>query len=136
MLKKKEKENGSFIDHAFGIWLPDDFKLVTNWKKDNGVTICRYEVIYKFFDVFFLSSLVIGQSFMSISWLVLELRQFSFLEHWSEIRKSEIPSSEFCSIPGDWSELGIPNVARMSLIRMLLNAAKCQCYKPLIYKWV
>ena len=32
-------------------------------------------------------------------------------------RKSEIPPSEFCPISGDWGKLGIPNLARMSLIK-------------------
>ena len=53
---------------------------------------------------------------MSISSLVLELWQFSFIRDWPEIRKSEIPPSEFCPISGDWGELWIPNLARMSLI--------------------
>ena len=70
-----------------------------------------------FFDVLFLlSSLVTGPSFMSISSLVLELWQFSFMRDWPEIRKSEIPTSEFFPISGDWSELWIPNLTRMSLI--------------------
>ena len=80
----------------------------------------------KFFDVvlFLLSILVTGPSFMSISSLVLELWQFPFIRDWPEIQKSEIPPSEFCPISGDWGELWIPNLARMSLIEfywMLLN---------------
>ena len=80
-----------------------------------------------FFDVvvFFLSSLVNGPSFVSILSLVLELWQFSFIKDWPEIRKSEIAPSEFWIIFGDWDELRIPNLARMSIIK-LLNAAKCQ----------
>ena len=72
-----------------------------------------------FFDVvlFLLSSLVTGPSFMSISSLILELWQFSFIRYWPEIRKSEIPLSEFCPISGDWGRLGIPNLARMSLMK-------------------
>ena len=68
----------------------------------------------KIFDVvlFLLSSLVTGPIFMSC----LELWQFSFIRDWPEIRKSEIRSSEFCPISGDWNELWIPNLARMSLI--------------------
>ena len=75
-----------------------------------------------FFDVvlFLLSSLVTGPSFMSISSLVLELWQFSFVRDWPEIRKSEIPPSEFCPISGDWDKLWIPNLARMSLIECYL----------------
>ena len=63
-----------------------------------------------------LSSLVTGPNFMSISSLVLELWQFSFIRDWPEIRKSEIPLSEFYPISGDWGELWIPNLAHMSLI--------------------
>ena len=78
-----------------------------------------------FFDafLFFLSSLVVtGPRFMSISSLVLELWQFSFIRI---DQKSEIPPSEFCSIFGDWGELGIPNLAQMFLMKcywMLPNA--------------
>ena len=51
--------------------------------------------------------------------------QFSLIGDWPGIRKLEITPSEFCPIPGDWSELGIPNLARSSLIKyywMLPNA--------------
>ena len=75
--------------------------------------------------VFLLSSLVTGPSFMSISSLALELWQFSFIRDWPEIRKSEIPTSEFYPISGDWDQLWIPNLARMSLIEcywMLQNS--------------
>ena len=123
-------ENVSFTGCASGIRLTDFSKLAINRENDNDVTICRHDVIavfFFFFDVvlFLLSSLVTGPSFMSISSLVLELWQFSFIRDWPEIRKSEIPPSEFCPISGDWGELGIPNLARMSLIKcywMLQNA--------------
>ena len=71
-----------------------------------------------FFDVilFLLSSLVTGPSTMSISSLVLELWQFSFIRDWSDIQKSEIAPSEFSPISGDWGELWIPNLAWMFLI--------------------
>ena len=80
-----------------------------------------------FFDVvlFLLSSLVTGPSFMSMSSLVLELWQFSFIRDWPEIRKSEILPSEFCSISENWGKLWIPNLARMSPIKyywMLQNS--------------
>ena len=84
-----------------------------------------------YFDVLFLlSGLVTGPSFMSILSLVLELWQFSFIGDWPEIQKSEIPQSEFCPISGDWSELGIPNLARMSLLKcywMLQNVRVTAC---------
>ena len=79
------------------------------------------------FDVvlFLFSSLVTGPSFMSISSLVLKLWQFSFIRDWPEIQKSEIPTSEFFPISGDWGELWTPNLTWMSLIEcywMLLNS--------------
>ena len=72
-----------------------------------------------FFGVvlFLLSILVTGPSFMSISSLVLELWQFSFISDWPEIPKSEIPPSELCPISVDWDKLGIPNLAWTSLIK-------------------
>ena len=77
-----------------------------------------------FFEVFFLlSSLVTGPSFMSISSLVLELWQFSFVRDWPEIRKLEIPPSECCLISGDWNESST-NVCN----KLLLSAAKYQDY--------
>ena len=45
--------------------------------------------------------------------------------NWPEIRKSEIPLSEFCLVSGDWGKLGIPNLTRMSIMKcywMLQNA--------------
>ena len=70
-----------------------------------------------FFDlaVFLLSSLVTGPSFMSISWL--ELRKFLLIKDWPEIWKSWIPQPVFCPVSWDWDKLGIPNLARMSLIK-------------------
>ena len=80
-----------------------------------------------FFDVvlFLLSILVIGPRFMSISLLVLELWQFSFISDSPIIRKLEIPPSEFHLISGDWGKLWVPNLARLSLIKcywMLQNS--------------
>ena len=45
-----------------------------------------------------------------------------FIRDWLEIRKSKIPTSDFCPISGDWDKLEIPNFARMSLINFY-----CQC---------
>ena len=89
-------------------------------KNDNGVTICQHDVKVKSFLTlfyFFLSGLITGPSFTSISLLILELWQFSFIRDWPEIRKSEIPLSEFCATYEDWSELGIPKLARISLMK-------------------
>ena len=88
-----------------------------------------------FFDVvlFHLSSLVTGPSFMSISSLILVLWQFSFIKDWPEIRKLEIPPSEFCPISGYWDELWVPNLARMSLINCYWMLQRLQGYS--FYRW-
>ena len=102
-----------------------------NWPKIRKMTMTSQfsdmTSTSNFFDVvlFLLSSLVTGPSFMSISSLVLELWQFSFIRDWPEIRKSEIPLPEFCSISGDWSELWILTLSQMSLMEcywMLRNS--------------
>ena len=85
-----------------------------------------------FLDIvmFLLSSLVIGPSFMSILSLILELWQFSFTRDWPEMRKLEIPPSEFCPISRGWGMLGIPNLAQMSLMKCcwLLQNAKVTAF--------
>ena len=110
-----------------GTWLPDCSKLAIKWKNNNDVTICRHDIIVKYCwcCFVFLVSLVTGPSFKSISSLVLELWQFSFIRDWPEIRKSDITPSEFCPISGDRGELEILNFARMSLIK---------CYQILLKK--
>ena len=105
-----------------------DLRTAPNWPKIQKMTMTSQfsdmTSSLNFFEVvlFLLSSLVTGPSFMSISSLVLELWQFSFIRDWPEIRKSEIPPSEFCPISGDWGKLWIPNLARMSPIK---------CYRKL-----
>ena len=76
-----------------------------------------------FFDVvlFLLLRLVTGQSFMSISSLVLELWQFPFIRDWPEIRKLDI--WRLGRVTNRNTKFGL-NVSN----KMLLNAAKCQGY--------
>ena len=104
-----------------GIRLPDCSKLAKNKENDNDVTICWHDVSSNFFDVvlLLLSGLITGPSFMSILWLVLESRSFSFIRDQKspEIRKLEISLYTFCAIFGDWDKLEIPNLARMSLMK-------------------
>ena len=85
------------------------FWIVPNWPQIGRMTMAsQFANMTKFFDVvlFFLSGLVTGRSFMSILSLVLVLRPFIFIGDSPEIQKSEIHSSEFCPISGDWDELG------------------------------
>ena len=60
------------IGHKLGKW--------------NDFEVCRYKVILSFFDdvAFFLSSLFTVPSYMSVSLLVLELWQFSFIKDWQQ----------------------------------------------------
>ena len=78
-----------------------------------------------FFDdlLFLLLTLVTGSIFMSISSLVLELWQFSFLTDWPYIRKLELTPSEFCPTTGDWGKLKIPNL--VSIFQWNIT----ECYK-------
>ena len=86
-----------------------------------------------FFDAvfFLLSNLVTGPSFRSISSLVLELWQFSFIRDWPETRNLEIGNTPPWGFPIIWrlrrvvfSKFGT-NVYN----RMLLKAAKFQGYR-------
>ena len=88
------------------------------------------QILWRRQILFLLSSLVTGPSFMSISSLVLELWQFSFIRDWPKIRKSEIPPSVFCPVSGDWSKLGIPNLAWMSLMKCywIIQKARVTAY--------
>ena len=109
-----------------------DLRIAPNWLKIQKMTLTSQFFDRKsasdFFDVvlFLLSSLITGPRFMSISSLVLELWKFSFIRDWPETQKSEITPFEFCPISGDWGELWIPNLARISLIEcywMLQNSS-------------
>ena len=112
-------------------------RIVPNWPKIRKMAMTSQFsdmtllLIFLTFFLFFLSSLVTGPSFMSISPLLLELWQFfSFVRDWPEIRKLEIPLSEFYPISGDWAELWIPSfkVGTNVCNRMLLNDANFQGY--------
>ena len=88
--------------------------------------------------LFLLSSLVTGPRFMSILSLVLELWQFPFIKDWPEILKSEIPTSEIFPISGEWGELWIANLARMSLIPRGNKFSRVQIFAEQIFAvgWV
>ena len=126
-----------------GIRPPDCSKLAKNPKNDNDVTIFRHDVIVNFFWRCFVSlvrfsywskfhvNIITGSGVMTV------------LFYKGLTRNPEIGNtpSEFWPISGNWGSLGIPNLARMSLMKCyefllwmslmrcpLLNAAKCQCY--------
>ena len=105
------------IYHSTKIRLPD----TPNWQQIKKIPMTSQFTDRtsspNFFEVavFLLSNSATPPSFMSISILVLELRQSSFIRDWPEIQESEIPS-EFCYIPGDWRELEMLNLVQTSLI--------------------
>ena len=125
-------ENISFTDYASRICLPDCSKLTVNWKNGNDVTIFEHGVIIKFFDValFLFSSLVTGLSFHVSIITGSGVMTFSFIRDWPEIRKSEIPPSEFFPKPRDWGKLGTPKLAETPQIKcywMLPDASTTAC---------
>ena len=77
---------------------------------------CHRQDVIVDVGVFLFSGLVTVASFKSISLLVLELWQF-FIRDWQEIWKSEIPSSEFWAISGNWEKLWIPNLVQIYLMK-------------------
>ena len=109
------------------IRLPDCSRLGLKWKNDNDITNCWHDIIVKFSWRFFVS--LVKFSYRSKFHLYIitgsGVMTIFFIKDWPEIRKLEIPLSEFCPISRDWGKLEIPNLARMSLIqcyRMLQNA--------------
>ena len=86
-------ENVSFTVCEPRIQLSDSSKLAINWKMTVTSQFVNMMPSSNSFDIFLflLSSLVTGPSFMSMSSLVLEMWQFSFIRDWPKIQKLEIP---------------------------------------------
>ena len=76
-------ENITFTGYVYGIMLPDCYKLAINQKMTMISHLSNMRSLSIFFNLvfFLLSSLVIGPSFLSITSLVLELRQFTFIRY-------------------------------------------------------
>ena len=104
--------------------------LAMNLKNDSDAAIFRHEVTVNFFDavLFLLSSLVTVPSFMSISSLVLELWQFSF------IRNPEIRNIPVLVFPNIWRLGQVKDTKFGTNVsnKILQNATKCRgkinCY--------
>ena len=101
--------------------LQGSHKLKKMTMKSQFVNIASSSIFFFFclFDVavFSLASLVTDLSIISISLPILELWQFLLIKDWTEIRKLEIPLSEFYQISGGWQKSGIPNLVRLFLIK-------------------
>ena len=104
--------------------------LWTNWPEIRKMTMTsqfsNMTSSSNVFDValFLLSRLATGPSFMSISSLVLELSQFSFIRDWPEIRKSE--NTLVWVLPNIWRLGRVMDTKFDANVcnRMLLNAAQ------------
>ena len=104
------------------------FRIAPNWstnqKNDNDAIICRHDVIVKFFwrRFFFLSILVTGPSFMSISSLVLNF----WLFYKGLIRNLEFGNTSVWVLPNIWrlGRVGDTKVCTIISNKMLLNAVK------------
>ena len=105
--------------------LQGSHKLKKMTLKSQFVNIASSSIFFFFFfffclfdvAVFSLASLVTDLSIISISLPILELWQFLLIKDWTEIRKLEIPLSEFYQISGGWQKSGIPNLVRLFLIK-------------------
>ena len=92
--KVAANKNVSFADRASRIWFVDFSKLAKHQSLWHDVIVFFFFFFWRCFFFFF--------------WVIRD---------WPEIRKLEIHPFEFCSISGDWSKLGIPNLAEMSVIK-------------------
>ena len=120
-----------------GIRLLDCSKLAINWKNDNDVTICQYDVIVNFFCRCFVSIVKFSYSsklYVNISKgsKVMTIYFYKGLTRNQEIRNTLI-----------WILLNIWRLGRVRDTKfgtdfsneMLLNAAKCQGYSLYCF-WV
>ena len=108
-------------DHASRAWIPDCSKLAITWKTTitslyvditSSPSFWRYRVSIVKISYWckFHVNIITG------SGVTTNL----FIRDWQEIRESEIQPPEFCSIPGDYGELGLPNFAVMFLMKIQL----------------
>ena len=86
-------------------------------EKCNGVIVWWHDVIVKF--IWRCRVSLVKFSHWSKFHVNIMTRSgvMTIFNYWPEIRKSEIPLSEICTISGDWDKLGIPNLTQMFLIK-------------------
>ena len=93
-------------------------RMAINRKIDNDVKFADMTSLSNFFWRCFVS--LVNFSYWSkyhVNIITVSGVTTIFLRDWLEIRKLEIPPSKFYPIYGDWSELGMPNLAQMPLIK-------------------
>ena len=105
-------ENVNFTDYVSGIRLPDCYKLTINPKNDNAITICRHDVIVKFFWRYFVSLVKFSYWSKFLVDIITGFGVVTIYFYKGLTRNSEI---------GNTSVWVLPN-------KILLNATKCQGY--------
>ena len=111
------------------MWLQDGCKLTANLEVIVEIMTSLSKVFWRcrVFPVN-LSSLIAGQSFMSILWLVFELWQYLFIKDWPEIRKSDIRSVWVLTNIEKLGWVRDTRIGKNVSNKMLLKAAKYQGY--------
>lgn len=100
------------MDHTSGIRILDCFESAVNREKQNDFIIYQYDLIVKLSWCrlfFFLVSCQYHYWFCSDD-------NFYLQEIWPGLKKSNRPLSKFRLISKNWSELGIANLAQVSLM--------------------
>ena len=102
------------------------FKVAPNQRNNNDVIIWEHDVIFCIFDVFvfLFSSLDIGPSFLSISFLALELRQFLFVR---DLTRTPVIEKSPVWIPSNTERL--EQVKRWHILHACLVRLVTRCYK-------
>ena len=121
-----------------GIRPPDCFKLVKNPKNDNDVTISRHYVIVKIFWRGFVSLVKFSYWSKFHVNIITGFGIMAIFFYKGLTRNPEIGNPfEFCPISGDWDELWIPNLARMSLIECywMLQNSRFTAFTVFVLLW-
>ena len=127
-IKSYYNENISFTDYAFGIRLPECYKLVVNWKNDNDVTIFWHDAIVNFAWRRFVS--LVKFSYWSKFYVNIitysGVMTISF--HKGLTRNPEIGNNPVCVLPNIW-RLGQVRKTKFGTNvsnKMLMNPAQYQ----------
>ena len=120
----------SFTDYSSGIRLPDCSRLTVNWKNGNDVTILWHDFIVNFFWRCF-ASFVKFNYYSNIHLHIITGSWLMTISLYKRLtRNPEIGNSPVWVLPNIWRLGPVRNTkfGRNLSNKMLLNAAKCQCY--------
>ena len=94
-----------------GLWISPNWPNIRAYDMTSSSFFFFFLKFFFFFFFFFVKFSYWSHFHVNI------ITSFWVIRDWPEIRKLEIHPFEFCSISGDWSKLGIPNLAEMSVIK-------------------